>query len=158
MPLWTWSSEQIHYFWELCKRIRLVKSPQVCTSYSLNTSTSVMLSNRRTSSSISMWMFACACLSINSVVTLASNVSKTDQLYSRNSIVLWQQASKDYSEERANLSWGALSLAWIPAQGEEGWKGEWRSKRNEEAFEEVFEEVFDMFLWEHLRSMMNWLS
>ena len=34
-------------------------------------------------------------------------------------IILWQEAPKDDMEERARLSQGALSLAWVLALGEE---------------------------------------
>ena len=34
-------------------------------------------------------------------------------------IILWQEAPKVDMEERAHLSQGALSLAWVLAQGEE---------------------------------------
>ena len=35
------------------------------------------------------------------------------------SIILWEEAPKDDMEERARLSQGALSLAWVLADGEE---------------------------------------
>jgi len=38
------------------------------------------------------------------------------------SIILWQEALKVDMEERAHLSQGALSLAWVLVHGEEGRK------------------------------------
>ena len=59
----------------------------------------------------------------SSVVTLARKGSDTGlpfqlrKLHGR--IILWQEAPKVDMEERAHLSQGALSLAWVLAHGEE---------------------------------------